>query len=49
MYEETNTRSIVKGSSRRFLATSTTIIIVYVFFKRLDQAIAAGSIRQFKT
>lgn len=44
MYKETNTRSIVKGISWRFLATSTTIIIVYVFFKRLDLAIAAGLI-----
>lgn len=44
MYKETNTRSIVKGISWRFLATSTTIIIVYVFFGRLDLAIAAGLI-----
>jgi len=44
MYKETNTRSIVKGISWRFVATSTTIIIVYVFFGRLDLAIAAGLI-----
>ena len=42
MYKETNKRSIVKGISWRFLATTTTIIIVYVFFGRLDLAIAAG-------
>jgi adenylylsulfate kinase len=44
MYKETNTRSIVKGVSWRIVATTTTIIIVYVFFGRLDLAIAAGLI-----
>ena len=44
MYRETNTRSIVKGITWRIVATSTTIIIVYVFFGRLDLAIAAGMI-----
>ncbi|MEN8146011.1 MAG: adenylyl-sulfate kinase [Campylobacterota bacterium] len=44
MYKETNKRSIVKGISWRVVATSTTIIIVYVFFGRLDLAIAAGLI-----
>jgi len=44
MYKETNRRSIVKGISWRVLATTTTIIIVYVFFGRLDLAIAAGMI-----
>lgn len=44
MYKETNQRSIVKGISWRVLATTTTIIIVYVFFGRLDLAIAAGVI-----
>lgn len=44
MYKETNRRSIVKGISWRIVATSTTIIIVYVFFGRLDLAIAAGLI-----
>ncbi len=42
MYRETNQRSIVKGISWRVVATTTTIIIVYVFFGRLDLAIAAG-------
>jgi adenylylsulfate kinase len=42
MYKETNQRSIVKGISWRVVATSTTIIIVYFFFGRLDLAIAAG-------
>ncbi|MEW5833246.1 MAG: adenylyl-sulfate kinase [Campylobacterota bacterium] len=42
MYRETNTRSITKGLSWRFFATGTTVIIVYIFFKRLDLAIAAG-------
>ena len=42
MYKETNKRSIVKGISWRIVATTTTIIIVYIFFGRLDLAIAAG-------
>lgn len=44
MYKETNKRSIVKGISWRVVATTTTIIIVYLFFGRLDLAIAAGLI-----
>lgn len=44
MYKETNKRSIAKGISWRIVATTTTIIIVYVFFGRLDLAIAAGMI-----
>lgn len=44
MFKETNIRSIVKGISWRFVATTTTIIIVYLFFGRLDLAIAAGVI-----
>jgi adenylylsulfate kinase len=44
MYKETNKRSIVKGITWRVIATTTTIIIVYVFFDRLDLAIAAGAI-----
>lgn len=42
MYKETNVRSIVKGVSWRVFATTTTVIIVYLFFGRLDLAIAAG-------
>jgi len=44
MYKDTNTRSLVKGFSWRLVATTTTIIIVYVFFGRLDLAIAAGAL-----
>lgn len=44
MYRETNIRSIAKGFSWRFFATTTTVIIVFVFFGRLDLAIAAGVI-----
>ncbi len=44
MYRETNIRSIVKGISWRLVATTTTVIIVYIFFGRLDLAIAAGLI-----
>lgn len=42
MYIETKKRSLLKGISWRFIATTTTIIIVYIFFGRLDLAIAAG-------
>lgn len=42
MYKDTNIRSIAKGISWRVFATTTTIIIVYLFFGRLDLAIAAG-------
>ena len=44
MYRETNKRSIVKGISWRIIATGTTITIVYLFFGRLDLAIATGLI-----
>lgn len=42
MYKETNKRSIAKGISWRVVATTTTVIIIYIFFGRLDLAIAAG-------
>ena len=42
MYRETNTRTVTKGFSWRFFATTTTVMIVYIFFGRLDLAIAAG-------
>jgi len=44
MNKDTNLRSIAKGISWRVFATTTTIIIVYMFFGRLDLAIAAGII-----
>lgn len=42
MHRDTNIRSVAKGISWRLFATTTTIVIVYVFFGRLDLAIAAG-------
>ncbi len=42
MYIETKIRSLIKAISWRILATTTTTIIVYVFFGRLDLAIFAG-------
>lgn len=42
MNKDTNKRSIVKGISWRLVATTTTIIIVFLFFGRLDLAIATG-------
>lgn len=44
MYKDTNKRSIVKGFFWRIVATTTTITIVYIFFGRLDLAIAAGAL-----
>ncbi len=44
MYKETNLRLVVKGVSWRFVATATTIVIVYLFFGRLDLAVMAGII-----
>ena len=44
MYKETNKRSIAKGVTWRVVATTTTMIIVYVSFGRLDLAIATGLI-----
>lgn len=44
MYKESNIRSIIKGFSWRILGTITTIIIVYLFFGRLDLAVVAGAI-----
>lgn len=42
MYKETNIRSIVKGITWRVVATSTTMLIVYIFFGNLKLAIATG-------
>ncbi|MFH0709220.1 MAG: adenylyl-sulfate kinase [Pseudomonadota bacterium] len=47
MYRETNIRTIAKGFSWRFFATATTVLIVYLFFGRLDLAIAAGILETF--
>jgi adenylylsulfate kinase len=44
MYKDSNWRSLLKGFSWRLLATSTTIVIVYIFFGQLDLAIAAGAL-----
>jgi adenylylsulfate kinase len=42
MYIETKVRSLLKAISWRFFATLTTTTIIFVFFGRLDLAIAAG-------
>jgi adenylylsulfate kinase len=44
MYKDTNIRSIVKGISWRVIASITTMTIVYLFFGRIDLAIATGLI-----
>ena len=42
--KNTNAPSIVKGISYRFFGTFTTIVIVYVFFGKMELAVAAGFI-----
>ena len=42
MYIETKIRSLLKAISWRFFATLTTTTIIFLFFGRLDLAIAAG-------
>lgn len=42
MFIESKFRSVAKAVSWRFFATATTILIVWIFFGRLDLAIAAG-------
>ena len=42
MYKETNIRSITKGITWRVIATTTTMIIVYLFFGNIELAIATG-------
>jgi len=42
MYKETNIRSIVKGITWRVVATTTTMIIVYLFFGNIELAVATG-------
>ncbi len=44
MYIETKRRSLLKAISWRIFATATTTIIVFILFKRIDLAIAAGVI-----
>ena len=44
MYIESKKRSLVKAISWRIFATAITTIIVYILFKRIDLAIAAGII-----
>ncbi|WP_022671134.1 adenylyl-sulfate kinase [Hippea alviniae] len=42
MFIETKTRSLLKAVSWRVFATSITILIVFIFFGKLELAIAAG-------
>ena len=41
---ESNMRSIMKSITFRILATITTMILVYVFFRRLDLAAVIGGL-----
>lgn len=47
MRRETNIRTIAKGFSWRIFGTVITVIVVYVFFGRLDLAVAAGVVETF--
>jgi len=42
MYKDTNLRTILKTISWRITATSTTVIIVYIFTGQIDTAIEVG-------
>ncbi|TCK61680.1 DUF2061 domain-containing protein [Seleniivibrio woodruffii] len=42
MFKETTTRSVLKAVSWRFFGTMTTMIIVYVMFRRIDLAVFTG-------
>jgi len=44
MYKETSTRSIVKALSWRGLGTIATSVIVWIFTRRLDVAVAVGGL-----
>lgn len=44
MFKETNARSIAKAISWRITGTIATILIVFIFFGRLDLALAVGLI-----
>jgi len=44
VFKETNARSIAKGISWRITGTIATILIVFIFFGRLDLALAVGLI-----
>lgn len=42
--QETNMRSVAKSITFRVLATLTTMILVYIFFRRLDLAAIIGGL-----
>jgi adenylylsulfate kinase len=42
MYKDTNVRSVVKAISWRAIALVTTMVIVYLFTKKIETAIKAG-------
>lgn len=42
MFIESNSRSVVKAVSWRIFGTIVSVVVVYIFFNRLDLAIAAG-------
>jgi len=42
--QETNMRSVAKSITFRILATLTTMILVYIFFGRLDLAALIGGL-----
>ena len=44
MFRESNGRSLIKTISWRFWATITTALLVYIFTKKLELALAIGGI-----
>ena len=47
MIIETKTRSLAKGITWRITATLTTVVLVYIFFGKLEMAAAVGGIEVF--
>ena len=44
MFEESKVRSVVKALSWRIIATLTTAVLVFVFTRRVDIAVAIGAV-----
>ena len=44
MIKETKTRSVIKSITWRFLATLTTVSLVYIFTGKIDMAVEIGGI-----
>ena len=47
MYKETHIRSVIKAVTWRFLATVTTMTLVYIFIGDMTIALSVGGIEVF--